>query len=180
MFVRKETLATVLRSLVPWLIAPQLMGRAVRRRFLTMNVRPRLLPRIGLALLVATAACEDPVGVSGEGTFAITGTRGQPRDYQPTFAVVEGMGTATLTGNFRGTTCFFRVEPEFFRHEDRLTLRLTFVTNVLSACSAVLLISDYEVEFQAVPVGQYQIRVIYIHDGAGEVRRFDTGQVTVR
>ena len=146
-----------------------------------MNVRLFHLAGIGLALLVAIAACgEGPLGVSVEGTFAIAGTRSQPPDYQPTFALAGGMGTATLTGNFRGTTCGFRVVPEFFRHDYRLTFRLTFVTDVLFACSAVLLITDDEVEFQAVPVGQYQIRVIYIHDGAGEVRRFDAGQVTVR
>jgi len=44
----------------------------------------------------------------------------------------------------------------------------------------VVLVSDYEVAFQAVPAGQYQIRVIYDSEGADEALRFEAGTVTVR
>ena len=63
----------------------------------------RLLRPIVFALLVAGAACgEEPLGVSVQGTFSVTGSRSPPANYEPTFAAQGGMGTADLNGNFWG------------------------------------------------------------------------------
>lgn len=141
----------------------------------------RLLRPIVFALLVAGAACgEEPLGVSVQGTFSITGSRSPPANYEPTFAAQGGMGTADLNGNFWGTECGRRLVPEFFRNDDQLTFRLTFVPIANVACPAVVLVSDYEAAFQAVPAGQYQIWVIYDSEGADDALRFEAGTVTVR
>ena len=146
-----------------------------------MSTRGWLLRPIVFALLVAGAACgEEPLGVSMQGTFFITGSRSPPPGYQPTFAVQGDMGTAGLRGNFWGTECDRRLVPEFFRNEDQLTFRLTFVPIANVPCPAVVLVSDYEAGFQAVPAGQYQIRVIYDSEGADEALRFEAGTVTIR
>ena len=146
-----------------------------------MNSVRSSFPPIAFALLVVCAACgPEPLGVSVQGTFTITGSRSPPPDYEPTFAAQGGMGRADLNGNFWGTECGRRLVPEFFRNEDQLNFRLTFVPLGNVACPGVVLISDYEATFQAVPVGQYQIGVIYDNEEADQILRFEAGTVTVR
>ena len=147
-----------------------------------MNSLRRCVRTAGvLAFLAASFGCrEEPLGISVLGTFAVTGSRNPPPNYEPSFTVQGGGGTAALSGNFWGTECGRRLVPEFFRNEDQLTFRLTFVPIANVPCPQVVLVSDYEVTFQAVPVGQYQIWVVYDSEGAGDALRFEAGTVTVR
>lgn len=146
-----------------------------------MNSLGRCVRTAGvLAFLAASFGCrEGPLGISVLGTFAVTGSRNPPPNYEPSFTVQGGGGTAALSGNFWGTECGRRLVPEFFRNEDQLTFRLTFVP-INVPCPEVVLVSDYEAGFQAVPAGQYEIRVIYDSEGADEALRFEAGTVTVR
>ena len=146
-----------------------------------MNSLGRCVWAVGfLAFLAASFGCrEEPLGISMLGTFAVTGSRNPPPNYEPSFTVQGGGRTAALSGNFWGTECGRRLVPEFFRNEDQLTFRLTFVP-IDVPCPQVVLVSDYEVAFQAVPAGQYQIRVVYDSEGADDILRFDAGDVTVR
>ncbi len=146
-----------------------------------MNSLGRCVRTAGvLAFLVPSFGCrEEPLGISVLGTFAVTGSRNPPPNYEPSFTVQGGGGTAALSGNFWGTECGRGLVPEFFRNEDQLTFRLTFVP-IDAPCPQVVLVSDYQVAFQAVPAGQYQIRVIYDSESADEALRFEAGTVTVR
>ncbi len=119
--------------------------------------------------------------ISVPGTFTVIGNPNLPPNYEPTFTVQGGIGTADLTGNFLMPGCGFRLAPEFFRTDDQLTFRLNFVaTTDNPTCPTVIRIADYEAGFQAVPTGRYDIRVIYDIERADEVLRFDAGNVTVR
>ncbi len=146
-----------------------------------MSTQRRALFPMLLALLVAAVGCgDDPLGLSIRGTFSISGSRSPPEDYQPTFVVQGGSGTAGLNGNFWGSQCGRRLVPEFFRNEDQLTFRLTFVPIEDVACPAVLRVTDYEAAFQTVPAGDYGIQVIYDSANMAEPLRFDAGMVSVR
>ncbi len=147
-----------------------------------MNSLGRCVRTAGvLAFLAASFGCrEEPLGISVLGTFAVTGSRNPPPNYEPSFTVQGGGGTAALSGNFWGTECGRRLVPEFFRNEDQLTFMLTFVLIADVPCPGVVLVSDYEAAFQAVRAGQYQILVIYDSEGADEALRFEAGTVTVR
>ena len=148
-----------------------------------MNSLGRCVRTVGvLAFLAASFGClGELLGISVPGTFTVIGNPNLPPNYEPTFTVQGGIGTADLTGNFLMPGCGFRLAPEFFQTDDQLTFRLNFVaTTDNPVCPAVVRIADYEAGFQAVPVGRYDIRVIYDIERADGVLRFEAGNVTVR
>ena len=151
-----------------------------------MRTTQRLLA-LSAAVALTVSCGESPLGIRVEGTFEITDRHYPPEgaqpglEYEPSFGVNGGDGTVALEGSFWGDGCGDRMEPEFFHNGSELVFRLIFLEEIANpVCLAWVVVSDYTAEFQAVPPGTYELRVIHDHRRADAVRRFDVGEVTVR